>query len=291
VSLLVLCVQFLSFAPAADAADPEKPRIAIKAPRMVEGADPRVADGPYLPILLEEMEASLRATRKFELLTRQAGHLKEVREEQRFAKSEASKGNAAQEGQLEAAHYLVIPVVQEFQFRREGKPVPNIPNKYMVTDKGVLRVSAQVIDTARGQIKSTLRLRGSFASDSRVANTSEGAPSTDDFTKMAQAVAAQMADQLIDAVFPMQVLRVVDTQVWINRGEDGGLSKGDVLTVYKPGAELIDPYTKERLGSTEIAIGEIAVRLVNPKFTTAEVVTTSLKEPIKPGFIVRRAKP
>jgi hypothetical protein len=249
-----------------------------------------VASGPYLSIVLAEMEASLRATRKFDVLTRQEGALKELREEQEFAKSGLAKGNAAREGELENADYLVIPVIQEFQFAREARPVPNIAAKYFVTDKGVLQVSAQVLDTSSGQIKATLRLRSSFTSDPRILNSADGVPATAEFTKMAQAVAAQVADQLIETVFPMRILRVVENQVWINRGSDGGLKEGDLLTVYKSGGELVDPYTKEVLGSAEIAVGDVKVTVVNPKVTTAEVMGLRAKEPIEPGFIVRRTK-
>jgi hypothetical protein len=97
-----------------------------------------------------------------------------------------------------------------------------------------------------------------------------------------------MADQLIDAVFPMTVLQVAGSQIWINRGADGGLKRGDVLTVYKPGPALIDPYTKEVLGSAEMAVADVSVRTVDPKFTTAEIVAGTGKEPIEAGFILRR---
>jgi hypothetical protein len=262
--------------------------VAIKAPRMADGVDKGAPSGPYLSVLLSEMEASLRATRKFELVTRQENVLKELRDEQRFAKSGFAKGNAAREGEFENAHYLVIPVVHDLRVFRDVKPVPNIDGKYQATDNGILQVSAQLLDTSTGQIKSTFRLQSSFSSGTRIVNVPEGAPSTEAFTKLAGSVAAQMADQLIDAVFPMVVLQATGDQVWINRGADGGLTRGDVLTVYKPGEALIDPYTKEVLGSAETPIADVAVKTVDPKFTTAELVAGTAKEAIKAGFILRR---
>jgi hypothetical protein len=100
-----------------------------------------------------------------------------------------------------------------------------------------------------------------------------------------------MAEQLVDTVFPMRILQIVGSQVFINRGEDGGLKPGDVLIVYKPGPPLIDPYTKEVLGPAEVAIGEIKVSRVSPKFTAADIIETTMKEPIAKNFIVRRSKP
>jgi hypothetical protein len=95
---------------------PEKPRIAIRTPRLAQGLDPKTAPPQYISILLAEMEASLRATRKFEVLTRQMETLEDIREEQRFAKTPLAKRNAAREGALENANYLVVPVIQDFQF-------------------------------------------------------------------------------------------------------------------------------------------------------------------------------
>lgn len=274
------------------AAVPEKPRIAIRTPRLAPGLDVKTAPAQYVSILLAEMEASLRATRKFDVLTRQTDTLEDIREEQRFGKTPLARGNAAQEGALENAHYLVVPTIQEFLFVTSTQPVPNIASKYTATDKGVVQISAQVVDTTSGQIKTTFKLRSGYAGQPRVVNAAGGVPGTGDFTeRIAQPVAAQMVEQLIDAVFPMLVLQVVGNQVFINRGEDGGLRPDDVLVVYKPGEQLIDPYTKEVLGSTEVAVAKVKVSRVNPKFTIAEVLPASVTAPIAREFIVRRSKP
>jgi hypothetical protein len=272
------------------AAVPEKPRIAIRSPRLAPGLDAGTAPAQYLAILLAEMEASLRATRKFEVLTRQTDTLEDIREEQRFAKSALGKGNAAHEGALESAHYLVVPTIQEFRFVTETRPVPNIASKYTATDKGAVQISAQVVDTTSGQIKTTFKLRGAFTAAPRVVNAPGGIPEAREFTdRIARPVAAQMVEQLIDAVFPMLVLQVVGNQVFINRGEDGGLQPDDVLVVYKPGAQLIDPYTKEVLGSTEVAVGQVRVARVNLKFTIAEILPATVTAPIAREFILRRS--
>jgi hypothetical protein len=149
----------------------------------------------------------------------------------------------------------------------------------------MLEINAQVIDTATGGIKTTFYLKSSFATGKQVVNSKGGRPNSVHFTKMAKSVSAQMADQLVDAVFPMRVLNVQGDQVWINRGKDGGLKKGDILKVFRPGVALIDPDTGENLGSAEYLIGEISVTRVNPKFTIAK--GKKLDEPIQKGDIVR----
>jgi len=176
--------------------------------------------------------------------------------------------------------------VQDFKFYRSLKAVPNLDNKYVRVDSGMLEVNAQIIDTSTGAIKTTFYLKSSFATKKKVVNSRGGVPNSIHFTKMAKAVAAQMTDQLVDAVFPMRILNVQGGQVWINRGKDGGLKKGNILNVYRPGISLIDPDTGENLGSAETLIGKIKVTRVNPKFTTA-VIHGNPEEPVEKGDIVR----
>lgn len=237
--------------------------------------------------LLLELEASLRDTRKFKVLTRASRALESIRDEQEFSGSSLTQGNAAQSGLLANADYKIIPIVQDFAFYRSISPVPNIQKKYFREDAGLLELNAQVYDTNTGEIKANYYLKSTFRTERQVVNNRGGSPSSVHFTRMAKDVAAQMADELIDTVFLMRVLERQGTQVWINRGDDGGLEIGDVLHVYRPGRELIDPDTGENLGTAEQFIGEIEVSRVNPKFTVAEIGKTENSNQIRRGDIVR----
>ena len=276
----------LVVSPSLHAATPAKPKVAIKTASIGEGISDYSKARLNLSIILDEMEASIQKTRKFDLLSRKKDVLESVTREQEFAKSEMTKGNAAPSGQLDNANFLILPTVQDFKFYRSSTPVPNLANKYVRQDSGMLEVNAQIIDTATGGIKTTFYLKSSFSTPKQVVNSKHGAPNSIHFTKMAKEISAQMTDQLVDAVFPMRVLNVQGNQVWINRGKDGGLKKGNTLKVFRPGIALIDPDTGENLGSAETFVGEIKVTRVNPKFTIAELVKGA-EEPIEKGDIVR----
>lgn len=266
----------------------EKPRVAVKEPTIGEGISNSAGAQLNLEKLLAEMEASLLAARKFEVLSRDKAKLEAIREEQKFASSSLTKGNAAEQGGIENANYLVIPTVTDFVFYRSTKPVPNLRDKYVRKDSGRLEINAQIIDTTTGAIKTTFYMKSTFATKDEVVNSKGGSPSAVHFTKMAKSVSAQLADQLVDAVFPMRVLNVQNNQVWINRGQDGGLDTGDTLNVYHPGVALIDPDTGENLGTAEAFAGKIKVTRVNPKFTITEVVEAQSGSPIAKGDIVRK---
>jgi len=266
----------------------EKPRVAIKLPKIGEGVSEYSRRYLNLSTILAEMERSLQQTRKFEVLSRQGDVLDDIREEQQFAASDLAKGNAADSGGIENANYLVLPTVQDFKFYRSSTPVPNLDSKWFRTDSGLLEIQAQIIDTTTGGIKTTFYLKSNFATGRQVVNSKGGAPSSQQFTNMAKKISSQMADQLVDAVFPMKVLSTKGNQVWINRGQDGGLKEGDELKVFRPGEQLVDPDTGEVLGSAEEMIGTIKVVRVNPKFTIAE--STAGKDgglAVEKGDIVR----
>jgi hypothetical protein len=268
------------------AAPRAKPVVAIKKAKIGEGVSKYGKKYLNLGTLWDEMEASIQKNRKFILVSRKKDVLQDIREEQLLAKSGLAAGNAAIEGQIKNANFLILPTVQDFKFYRSSRPVPNLDNKYIRVDSGMLEVNAQIIDTSTGGIKTTFSLKSSFSTGRQVVNSRGGVPNSIHFTKMAKKIAAQMTDQLVDAVYPMKILNVQGKQVWINRGQDGGLKKGSVLQVFRPGIALIDPDTGENLGSAETKLGKIKVTRVNPKFTTAEIMKSST-DPIEKGDIVR----
>lgn len=268
------------------AAAKAKPIVAIKKAKIGEGISKYSKHHLNLSTILDEMEASIQKSRKFSLVSRKESVMKDIREEQQFANSDLSAGNAAIEGQLKNANFLILPTVQDFKFYRSSKSVPNLDDKYIRRDSGMLEVNAQIIDTSTGAIKTTFYLKASFATGKKIVNHKGGVPSSVHFTKMAKKISAQMADQLVDIVFPMRVLNVQGSKIFINRGKDGGLKKGQVLLVFKPGVSLIDPDTGENLGSAEYEIGKIKVTRINPKFTIA-VIKGHLDEEIARGDIVR----
>jgi hypothetical protein len=270
----------------AGAAAPEKPRVAVMEPMVGEGISKWSKNYLNLQTLWDEMEASIQKSRKFEVLSRKKAVLESIAQEQAAAKSDAFAGDAAPTGQLKNANYQIIPVVQDFKFYRSSKPVPNLESKYWRRDAGMLEMQAQVIDVASGAIKSNFYMKSNFGTKKQVVNSKGGAPNSVHFTRMAKAVSGQMADQLVDLVFPMVVLNVQADQLWINRGQDGGLKQGDKLKVFRPGVDLIDPYTGERLGGAETEIGTAEVTRVNPKFTILK--GSGLSEPAQQGDIVRK---
>lgn len=268
-----------------------QPAVAIKEPKVGEKIGKYARKHLNIELLWAELEASFRATRKFRVLSRNQEVMQEIREEQKFSQSELAKGDAAATGEMANAHYLILPKVQNFKFYRSVKKLPNFDSKYRRQDSGLLHLTAQMVDTTSGQVVTTFDLKSRFASKSQIVNSRGGVPSNTWFTRMAKEVAAQLADQFVDAVYPMKVVkRTKRNQIIINRGKDGGLKIGQVYDVFFPGEELFDPDTGESLGSGEELVGKIKIVRINPKVSYAKIVSEVDPEngPISAGDIIRK---
>jgi len=289
--VVFICVSYLFTATSLYAQGSTQPAVAIKQPVPGEGISKTHKKRLKTTILWDEMEASFRATRKFRVLSRNKAELAAVLEEQEFAKSELAKGDAAAAGQMDNANYLILPTVQDFKFYSAYKKLPNFDDKYKRTDVGVLRIGAKMIDTSSGQVVTTFSLNSKFSVNQGIVNGRGGVPSSKRFTKMAKEVSAQLADQFVNAVYPMKVVKRDNrrNQVFLNRGKDGGLKVGDVFEVFYAGEEMIDPDTGESLGASEEYVGKVKVTRINPKFTVAAITeeTDPTNAPIGVGDIVR----
>lgn len=267
-----------------------QPSVAIKDPIIGDGISKHLKKILDINQIRTEMEASFRATRKFRVLSRDKSTLNAILDEQNFAQSDFAKGDAATKGGLNNANYLIIPTVSDFKFYRRHTTLPNFDDKYKRKDSGLLLVNAQMLDSTTGQIVTTFSLKSTFYRES-IVNNERGRPSSVHFTNMAKKVAAKLANQFVAAVYPMKVVkRMSNGQVIINRGQDGGLKKGDILSVFSAGEELIDPDTGESLGSSEEYIGEVKVTRINPKITFAKIIkeTDSIAMPLSTGNILRK---
>jgi hypothetical protein len=267
-----------------------QPAVAIKEPKVAEKVSKYAGKQLNIELLWAELENSFRATRKLRVLSRNKEVLKEIREEQEFAQSDLAKGDAASTGDMSNAHYLILPKVQNFKFYRSSKLLPNFDDKYRRVDSGLLHMSAQMVDSSSGQVVSTFDLKSSFKTKPEIVNRKGGVPNNTHFTKMAKRVSAQLADQFIDAVYPMKVVkRTRRNQIIINRGKDGGLKKGQKFEVFYAGEALVDPDTGESLESVEEFVGTIEIVRINPKVSYGKIIEETDPEnaPIGEGDIVR----
>ena len=236
--------------------------------------------------LIANIENAIRNGRKFELLTRRADALAEIRKEQEFAKSGLAAGDAAHEGQLSYAQSVVKVTVESFAFGRSAQKIPNIDGKYKVSDNASITLSVQILDTTKGTVTGAFPIKASASSGTTIRNGVGGA-SRSILDKALERAAGNLANQLSDTIFPITVIQAKGKRIWVNRGNDSGMRMGERFIVFEPGEQLIDPQTGENLGSAEMEVGEAKVVRINPKVTVMEVIKGDVSY-ITQGFILRR---
>ncbi len=267
----------------------EKATIAIRLPSVGDGVPEDSQRKLDREKILSDLEAAVSATRKFRLVSRDKAKLQVIRDEQEFSASDLSSGGAAATGELKAANYLIIPTVSKFAFYRSSQKVPNISGKFRQRDVGELVLTIQALDTSTGEVMRTFQLPASYGSSWRISNSAGGSPGQGHFAKLSEEVAEKLGNQIVEAVFPMRVIKVSAGRVWLNRGAGSGLEQGLELNVYRPGEDLVDPDTGESLGPAESKIGKIKVTKINDKHSVADIVTSSEAEPIEKLDIARKA--
>jgi curli biogenesis system outer membrane secretion channel CsgG len=218
-------------------------------------------------VLTDTLARALVNTRKFTVVDR--SRLERVRREQKFGASGLVAGStAARVGRLLGADYLVVGSITDFSAE---------PPREMAYGSGWTRpvrisIELQVLDSSSGQVVAARR--ASATAQQRVASeeAAAGVPRAA-LEKAAEELAQEGISAIVGVAFPMKILDVADGDIRLNRGEDGTLSVGDVLNCYAAsGKRLVDPDTKEALGTRETRAGSVRVTEILAKMSVARIV-------------------
>jgi hypothetical protein len=254
------------------------------------GSDGRA---PSLQRLAEVLDSQLvdqfNATRKFELVSR--SDLKNVLDEQELANSgnvNAQGTNAAKQGRLEGAKYILTATIDEFSDNTRRLELP-AAGKVLLKRTISLGTVAKIYDSTTGKLLESANHRVERVYDSSVLEnvTGNGDAGEAELRNISQEMAGWLARRVADVIFPIKIIAKSDKVVTLNRGEGGSVNRGDEWRVFAVGKELIDPDTKEVLGKEEIQVGRVRITDVLPKTSRAEVLEDL---GIEAGAILRSAK-
>jgi TolB-like protein len=230
-----------------------------------------VNEGPPLEtgVLMDVFNRVLVNTRKFNVVDRK--RLDRIRSEQKFGRSGlVDAGTRARIGKILGAEYLVMGTVTDYSVA---------PPREMAYGSGWTRpvrisVEVQVVDSSSGQIVSAKKSVGT--AQSRVSDpNAAGRIPREALEKAAEEVANDAVIRILSAAYPIKIVDVSGDEVRLNRGEGGGVEVGSVLRCFAPGKKLIDPDTKESLGTSEIPAGSVRVTEVLAKVSVARVLENS----------------
>jgi hypothetical protein len=170
----------------------------------------------------------------------------------------AQKDQAAKLGNLIGADYLIVGTIQKAEAIRDVRTIALAnraiegPTSYSVS------ISYSVIETATGVVA----IASSFERQSVTGTTLE---------ELVGEASQDVIDTVIEKLFPLRIERIVDGVFYFGQGADT-VSVGEQYRVIRQGAEIIDSYTNEVLGTEEEDIGVVQVFEVLPNLSKARLI-------------------
>lgn len=229
--------------------------------------------------LARQIEESVRATRRFRLIERD----KQVMQNSLFVEQgmvAAKGGGPMNEANFPAdIDYLIQPIIVSFTLSIRKSPQEEDPNKFRYSCSGAAAVTIKLLVPGKGEKSGEIKYQTTRETALKsTANVCKNITTNDDTAAMVETWRAMSKDlslkitnAAVGYIFPILVMQVRGDDIFINRGEGAGINLNEEYQLFSVGEELIDPETKESLGSEEIYLGPVKIVRINPKFSIARV--------------------
>ena len=273
----------------------ERPSMAVLPAIASDVVRPQFVDGKFnSQELTRQIEEAVRATRRFSLFERSGEILRSsVLLEQDFAKAGQALHNAAEAGKLANVQFIAQPIITHASVAVRRIQQEERPGQYRYSASGSLAVTVKLLDTTSGEIMFQTTRETALPQNNNVGSGQSGA---NDETLVRAAAwralatdeAARITNAVVGSLFPIQVMKVQGSDIFVNRGEGAGISVGEQYQLFSVGAPLIDPSTNEKLGDAEQLLADVEIVRVTPRFSVARAKAT-LSGDAKAGDVLRPA--
>jgi len=187
-------------------------------------------------------------------------------------------------GKLLGAQLLLFGVLDNL----EGEVTQQrIPYTERVRRDVVFRVAATIrlVSTETGRIVAAQSANVTH----HVRDIGDSKPSYQNLLDAQERLVTKLTYMVLDEVYPVQVLKQREQDVFINRGANDGVEIGTEFLVVRRYGELTDPDTGMFLGYEEREIAEIKVHRVDPRMSVARVSKWHVEEKqLKEGDTCKR---
>ena len=219
------------------------------------------------------LETQLIKTQRFTVMER--NRVDEVLAEQGL-NNEFGDAQTAQGGfNVGGVDYLVYGAITKFGQTKKVMATGGFSTAQLVTE---FVADIKVVDASTGEIRKaeTAEVELKTAGAVSTGDFASGNADADPLSDAQRAAAKKVAAIIATGIFPLEVVKGGDT-IYLNYG-DAILDAGDVLTVFRPGEELIDEATGINLGSEETVVGSIRVTEATAKFSKASLISGTQPE-------------
>lgn len=262
---LLLTIIFLNFSILIDAQS-SKPVIGIGEMRSTVGGD--------VNSFRAMLESAIANTNKFELIER--SRIGDLIGEQALSAGGITQGNG-KIGGISGVDYLIYGSITKL-----GVESSNLKLGDFTSDSktAVMSVDLRVVDASTGSIKisETVEVEASVSSGMVIDGRSMGGDEADPINTVQRVAANKIAGKISLNIFPIKIVNVTDTQVYLNYGSSllskcsWANSDSCFLKVVSLGEGFTDPDTGEVLGADEEYIGTVEVVDPKSKYSIANII-------------------
>jgi len=232
----------------------------------------------YRSLLIQTVGESLVGSRRFDVLNRENARFFED-EKEFILGGDAAGAEMSRLSQASGADYLVVAQLQSLGVSNNQRETIAMTGEVLVKSAASGSLQLQVIEFASRKIK--------WSGSQKFGGVYPGATSVGSATlgQLIRGASEKLIDRMVDAIYPIQVVKVMGDTAIINRGE-GGVLPGEVYAVFQTGEALVDPQSGESLGSMETEVGLGRITQVKPKFAFLTMASGTLAE--GRAYVVRK---
>lgn len=234
-------------------------------------------------VLSQKLNNRLSRSGRFSTLDRE--YLVNIMGEQDLIKStDTSPAEQQKLGKRLGADYIIVGSIEDFSAGSTTKTVELTGHKNTYREANIaIDYRVLSVETSRIEASSSIRIKLDNAQFTKLAERFPGTRLDEAFCELA---AEQMAAGIVDAVFPVRIVKITENEVYLNEG-DARIEVNDTFTVMTQGEALVDPESGQKLGNVEKAAAVIRVTRVEAKFAVAQIIEGTAAG-LTPGALCRK---
>jgi len=226
--------------------------------------------GPYKGLVADAVEKALVDSRRFDILDRDDRDLYD--QEKLFIQGDdAARAEIARLGNAVGADYLVIAELHDLAVMNNQQETIRLTGEVLVRSSfsGKLRMQVVEFSSRKVKWKDERRIRGVYEDVASITRPM--------LEREVGKAAGHLVRGMLDAIYPMRVVKVIGDRVIVNRGK-GSVKVGERFRIFLVGEELVDPQSGESLGQMEVEVGKGVISEVRPKFAFLKVEKGRLEQ-------------
>jgi len=234
----------------------------------------------YRTRVSNDLLVKLTNSNRFDVLERQ--EIDQIFDEKSFAALSSGQEIDGKLTELIEADYLVFTSVNDFYIKTERKQVAYV-DEIQTQNFGVVDATLRIVDSHTGKLLAADKIR----INKKIPSTSNNETDTV-WGDLIDGFSSSLVSNIMQRLYPIRIIAAIsESDFYINRGLDGGLSKGTVFDIMREGEEMFDPDTGISFGKVEQKIAQVSVADIEASRSKVHLISGT---EVKTGDILRLAK-